>query len=121
VAGPVPLSREREISSVVHHFSHDTMSPIALPGTEPIMDRPRARWLFLRRRRLTLFGRSVVLVGCELLANASCWIVAGILFGGRKDTQPILGLALLAWVCGQFPLCQRMQAINLFPFVRQSA
>jgi high-affinity nickel-transport protein len=61
-----------------------------------------ARWRvlwFFRRRHLTLFGRSVVLVGCELLANAICWIVAGILFGGRKDTQPILSLALLAWVC----------------------
>ncbi|KAH9969521.1 high-affinity nickel-transport protein-domain-containing protein [Russula dissimulans] len=77
------------------------MRPVALPGAEPpVMVRPRARWLFLRRRRLTLFGRSVVLIGCELLANASCWIVAGILFGRREDTQPILGLALLAWTIG---------------------
>ncbi|KAH8989651.1 NicO-domain-containing protein [Lactarius hatsudake] len=53
-----------------------------------------------RRHRLTLFGRSVVLIGCELLANAICWIVAGILFGGRKETQPILGLSLLAWTIG---------------------
>jgi high-affinity nickel-transport protein len=58
--------------------------------------------LVSRRRRLTLFGRSVVLVGCELLANAACWIVAGILFAGRKDTQQILSLALLAWVCVSF-------------------
>lgn len=50
------------------------------------------------RHRLTLFGRSVVLIGCELLANAICWIIAGILFGGRKETQSILSLSLLAWV-----------------------
>ncbi|KAN0139796.1 High-affinity nickel-transport domain containing protein [Lactarius tabidus] len=56
---------------------------------------------FLRcRRRLTLFGRSMVLVGCELLANAICWIVAGILFGGRRETQSILSLSLLAWTIG---------------------
>ncbi len=50
-----------------------------------------------------------MLIGCELLANAACWIVAGILFGGRKDTQPILSLALLAWVCALVPSsCQRI-------------
>ena len=67
------------------------------------MDRTRAVRLqtlsFHRcRHRLTLFGRSVVLVGCELLANAICWVVAGILFGGRRETQSILSLSLLAWV-----------------------
>ena len=56
-------------------------------------------WVSRRHRRLTLFGRSVMLVGCELLANTTCWVVAGILFGGHENTQPILGLALLAWVC----------------------
>ncbi|KAH9080626.1 NicO-domain-containing protein [Lactarius deliciosus] len=70
------------------------------------MDRTRTRLQALyfhrhrRRHRLTLFGRSVVLIGCELLANAICWIVAGILFGGRRETQPILGLSLLAWAIG---------------------
>ncbi|KAI0004593.1 high-affinity nickel-transport protein-domain-containing protein [Russula compacta] len=54
----------------------------------------------LRSLRLTLLGRSVVLVVCELLANVTCWIVAGILFGRNEDTQPILGLALLAWTIG---------------------
>ena len=43
-----------------------------------------------------------MLIGCEVLANAACWTVAGILFGGRKDTQQILGLALLAWVSCRF-------------------
>ncbi|KAI0283898.1 high-affinity nickel-transport protein-domain-containing protein [Russula aff. rugulosa BPL654] len=59
-----------------------------------------ALWVSRRRQRLTLFGRSAMLVGCELLANAACWIVAGILFGGRENTQSILGLALLAWTIG---------------------
>ena len=61
--------------------------------------RLQALWVSRRRRRLTLFGRSVMLIGCEFLANAACWAVTGILFGGRKDSQQILGLALLAWVC----------------------
>lgn len=74
-----------------------------MPSLHRPIDRARlqARWLS-RRRRLTLFGRSVMLIGCELLANAACWVVAGILFGGREGTQQILGLALLAWVCAPF-------------------
>ncbi|TFY63963.1 hypothetical protein EVG20_g6106 [Dentipellis fragilis] len=55
-------------------------------------------WRSYRRRRLTIFGRSALLLSSELLANAVCWIVAGILFGRGADTQPILSLALLAWV-----------------------
>ena len=31
--------------------------------------------------RLTFFGRSLLLLTCEVLANAVCWIVAGILSG----------------------------------------
>ncbi|KAI0056100.1 NicO-domain-containing protein [Artomyces pyxidatus] len=53
-----------------------------------------------RGHRLTLFGRSLILVACELIANATLWIVAGILFGRSRDTQPILSLALLAWTIG---------------------
>ena len=81
----------------------------------------RAPLRFLRQRRLTLFGRSFVLVGCELLANAICWVVTGILFGGRKDTQPILSLALLAWVCSSAPLCvgEPTQVNVSFPLVRR--
>jgi high-affinity nickel-transport protein len=48
--------------------------------------------------RLTLFGRSLLLLGSLVLVNVVCWIVAGILFGRKSDTQPILSLALLAWV-----------------------
>jgi hypothetical protein len=48
--------------------------------------------------RLTLFGRSVLLIAAELLVNAICWMVAGILFGSHSERQSILGLALLAWV-----------------------
>ncbi|KAI0755148.1 high-affinity nickel-transport protein-domain-containing protein [Daedaleopsis nitida] len=50
--------------------------------------------------RLTLFGRSVLLLAAELLANAACWIVCAILFGRRPATRPVLALALLAWTIG---------------------
>ncbi|KDR82909.1 hypothetical protein GALMADRAFT_238556 [Galerina marginata CBS 339.88] len=50
--------------------------------------------------RLTLFGRSILLIVCELSANAICWIVAGVLFGKNSDTRPTLSLALLAWTLG---------------------
>ncbi|KAI8986207.1 NicO-domain-containing protein [Trametes punicea] len=50
--------------------------------------------------RLTLFGRSVLLLAAELLANAICWVVCAILFGRRAETRPILSLALLAWTIG---------------------
>ncbi|SJL07564.1 related to high-affinity nickel transport protein nic1 [Armillaria ostoyae] len=41
-----------------------------------------------------------MLVASELLANAICWTIAGILFGRSRETQPILSLALLAWTLG---------------------
>jgi hypothetical protein len=34
----------------------------------------------------------------RLVANAACWAAAGILFGRNRNTQPVLSLALLAWV-----------------------
>ncbi|OCF72005.1 high-affinity nickel-transporter [Kwoniella mangroviensis CBS 8886] len=48
-------------------------------------------------RKLTLLGRSILLVSGELLANAICWIAAGICF---RDADGLLGLALLAWTIG---------------------
>ncbi|KAJ7112859.1 NicO-domain-containing protein [Mycena crocata] len=54
----------------------------------------------MRMPRLTLFGRSLMLMVSLLLVNAVCWIVAGILFGRKSDTQPLLSLALLAWTLG---------------------
>jgi len=45
-------------------------------------------------------GRSILLLTTELLANAICWIAAGILFGGREDTRGLLSLAILAWTLG---------------------
>jgi len=63
-------------------------------------DKQRKFWLVLpRTAHLTLFGRSLLLIVAELLANACCWIVAGILFGKRGQNQSVLSLALLAWVC----------------------
>ncbi|KAF5369270.1 hypothetical protein D9758_002785 [Tetrapyrgos nigripes] len=68
--------------------------------------------------RLTLFGRSLLLVSAELIANAVCWAVTGILFsrfsnttsvddgsgsgesGGDEQAKSILGLAMLAWTLG---------------------
>ncbi|KAJ7505996.1 NicO-domain-containing protein [Mycena galericulata] len=50
--------------------------------------------------RLTLFGRSLLLMMSLLLANAVCWITAGLLFGRHSDMQPLLSLALLAWTLG---------------------
>ncbi|TFK74846.1 NicO-domain-containing protein [Pluteus cervinus] len=50
--------------------------------------------------KLSLLGRSALLLVAELLANAICWTVAGILFGRTKATQPVLSLALLAWTFG---------------------
>ena len=53
----------------------------------------------LRLPELTIFGRSLLLMGLELLANALFWVVAGVLFGRDNTTRPVLNLALLAWVC----------------------
>lgn len=53
---------------------------------------------------LTLFGRSLLLLTAELLANAVCWIVCAVLFARRPATRPILSLALLAWVSPVFRL-----------------
>ncbi|KAJ3893789.1 NicO-domain-containing protein [Lentinula edodes] len=50
--------------------------------------------------RLTLFGRSLLLLTCEILANALCWTAAGVMFGRTKETKSILGLAMLAWTLG---------------------
>ncbi|KAF8158908.1 high-affinity nickel-transport protein-domain-containing protein [Mycena galopus ATCC 62051] len=50
--------------------------------------------------RLTLFGRSLVLLSSLVLANALCWVLSGIFFGRNRDTLPILSLALLAWTLG---------------------
>ncbi|KAF7314435.1 Nickel/cobalt efflux system [Mycena kentingensis (nom. inval.)] len=47
-------------------------------------------------RRLTVFGRSLVLLLSLVVANAAAWTAAGILFGPNS----ILSLALLAWTLG---------------------
>ncbi|EIN12727.1 hypothetical protein PUNSTDRAFT_60012 [Punctularia strigosozonata HHB-11173 SS5] len=54
----------------------------------------------INQPRLTLLGRSLFLVVGELLANAICWIAAGLIFGRSSKTQPSLSLALLAWTVG---------------------
>ncbi|KAJ4482027.1 NicO-domain-containing protein [Lentinula aciculospora] len=60
-------------------------------------------WRIIRKAhafQLTLFGRSLFLVTCELLANALCWTAAGVMFGRTEETESILGLAMLAWTLG---------------------
>ncbi|KIY72001.1 NicO-domain-containing protein [Cylindrobasidium torrendii FP15055 ss-10] len=54
----------------------------------------------MRLPPLTIFGRSLLLVVGEVLANAICWIVAAVLFAPSRETQGVLGLALLAWTLG---------------------
>ncbi|KZT60290.1 NicO-domain-containing protein [Calocera cornea HHB12733] len=51
-------------------------------------------------RRLTIIGRSIVLLGSLLVFNALCWILAGLLFGRRSETRDVLSLCLLAWTYG---------------------
>jgi hypothetical protein len=48
----------------------------------------------VHRRRLTLFGRSVILLSGVLLANVVCWVIAGLTF----RQSGLISLALLAWV-----------------------
>ncbi|KLO05649.1 NicO-domain-containing protein [Schizopora paradoxa] len=52
------------------------------------------------RWKLTLFGRSLLLITLELLANAVVWIAAGLVFGRKSETRSALSLALLAWTIG---------------------
>ena len=66
---------------------------------------------YLRLPKLTIFGRSLLLLTLELLTNALFWVAAGILFGRDNNTRPVLNLALLAWV--RFPnLCVSLQSLN---------
>ncbi|KAL5499040.1 hypothetical protein ACEPAH_1558 [Sanghuangporus vaninii] len=50
--------------------------------------------------KLTLLGRSLLLIFLELVVNAVCWIAAGIAFGRHNETRSTLNLALLAWTIG---------------------
>jgi hypothetical protein len=53
----------------------------------------------MQRRRLTIFGRSLLLIVSEITANVVCWVVCAVLF--RKQGS-VLGLALLSWVRSWF-------------------
>ena len=46
-------------------------------------------------RRLTLLGRSGLLISSVVLANVACWAIAGFTFSA---TDSLTNLALLAWV-----------------------
>lgn len=64
---------------------------------QQIIARTKTAWR--DRPRLTLFGRALLLLSTELLVNGALWAVAGVLFARDPATRPVLGLALLAWVC----------------------
>lgn len=66
-----------------------------IPST--VMSWTASQW---RSWELTVFGRSLLLIFGELMANAVCWILAGILFGRKQETREILSLCLLAWTLG---------------------
>ena len=67
----------------------------------------------LRLPKLTIFGRSLLLIALELFTNVLFWVVAGILFGRENDTRPVLNLALLAWVRIDIPdLRVSLQSFN---------
>jgi hypothetical protein len=53
-------------------------------------------------RRLTLFGRSTVLIFGVILANVLCWVIAGLTF---SQTDGLVNLAFLAWA--SFPKIPR--------------
>jgi hypothetical protein len=57
---------------------------------------PNRTPLAIHTRRLTLFGRSSVLIAAVVLANVGCWILAGLTF---SQTDGLVNLAFLAWVC----------------------
>lgn len=75
--------------------------------------------LLWSKYRLTLFGRSLLLLASELLANIVCWIVAGLLFGKHTHRESVLSLALLSWVCFiticrlELPLIPSVKTIGL--------
>lgn len=52
----------------------------------------------LKKLRLTILGRSVLLIVSELVVNAICWTAAGLLFGRHSESSGFLSLAVLAWV-----------------------
>lgn len=52
------------------------------------------------QRRLTLFGRSILLISGVFIANVVCWVIAGFTF---RDTG-LISLCLLAWVGQSFYL-----------------
>lgn len=51
-----------------------------------------------RMPRLSLLGRSVILVACEITSNVVLWVLAGLLFGLKRESRSVLSLCLLAWV-----------------------
>jgi hypothetical protein len=60
-----------------------------MPGPDLVQE---SKAPLLNGRHLTLLGRSAVLILVVILANAICWVLAGVSFD-------FINLAFLAWVC----------------------
>ncbi|TDL23298.1 NicO-domain-containing protein [Rickenella mellea] len=58
------------------------------------------RRIFNTHWKLTILGRSLLLISLELLFCAACWTICAILFARREETRGMLSLALLAWTIG---------------------
>ena len=68
-------------------------------ASPPIVLPTRQRWIW-QRYRLSLFGRSVLLLLGELAANLVVWIVAVCLFAPHKEKRGVLSLCVVAWTLG---------------------
>lgn len=60
---------------------------------------PPRRWPW-QRYRVSLFGRSVLLLLGELAANLVLWITAIALFAPDPDKRGVLSICLVAWTLG---------------------
>ncbi|KAF8319701.1 hypothetical protein DL93DRAFT_110327 [Clavulina sp. PMI_390] len=58
-----------------------------------------AKMISIRIPRLSVFGRTVALIGGEIIFNCVMWIVAGIVFR-NPASRDVLSLCLLAWTLG---------------------
>jgi hypothetical protein len=72
--------------------SHNPFVSLIMSDNEALASAPTCK---TGRWHLTIFGKSLLLVTGELLANVVCWVIAAITF--RKHGS-VLSLALLAWV-----------------------
>lgn len=99
--GRRPLKGADGLSPVERDYLKQVWPPkerLRVPSQLATTMATRAAAYLRKLPRLTIFGRSLLLLVGELLVNALFWIVAGLLFGRRDETHSLLNLCLLAWV-----------------------